>query len=173
MCMSGPGAENPCARRFSHFFVESDGSSYEISVQGGFIHIRGTSFKDYDQDGAAHVEQLKGTELTITYESVDGQAQTADIDIDTDEDGPYAAGGQTWQFSIPATWPACMLSPGQEHSAHNQLPALQAFFQKNVDNGMLRETAGVRSRNTLARVQIQSYTYSVCQSGGGVNEYTV
>jgi hypothetical protein len=170
--MSGPGA---AARHFSHFFVESDGSSYEISVQGGFIHIRGTSFRDYDQHGAGQSEQLKGMELTITYESVNGQAQTADIVIDTvdDEDEAYAAGGQRWEFSIPATWPACMLSPGQEHSAHNQLPALQAFFKQNVDNGMLLETKGVGTRNTLAREQTQSYTYSVCQSGGGVNEYAV
>ena len=87
--MSGPG-------RFSQFFVESDCSSYEISVQGGFIHIKGTSFKDYDKNGTANVEKLKGTELTITYESVDGQAQAADIEIDTvdDEDETYAAGGE-------------------------------------------------------------------------------
>jgi hypothetical protein len=30
-----------------------------------------------------------------------------------------------------------------------------------VDSGILRETPGVRSRNTLAREQIHSYTYSV------------
>jgi hypothetical protein len=74
--MSGPGAENRCARHLSHFFVERDGSSYEISVEGGFIHIRGTSFKKYDEEGTGTREQLQGTELTVTYKSVlDVEAQ--------------------------------------------------------------------------------------------------
>jgi hypothetical protein len=182
--MSGPGAP---ARHLSHFFVKSDGSSYEISVQGGFIHISGRSFKNYEQEGAPKVERLKGTELTVTYKSVlDDEAQkrgegrkmilqTADIEMDAvDDEGEL----QTWPFSIPATWPACMLPPdaSERQQSHNQLPALQAFFQKNVDSGRLVETLGVRSRTTLAREQIHSYTYSVrtdMKQGMPQNPYVV
>ncbi len=169
MCMSGPGAP---ARHLSHFFVLGDGSSYEISVRDGFIHIRGTSFEKYQEEGVGKLEQVQNKELTITYKSVlDDEAQkrgegrkmilqTADIEMDAVDD---EGGAQTCQFSIPATWPASMLPPdaSERQQSHNQLPALQAFFQKNVDSGILRETPGVRSRNTLAREQIHSYTYSV------------
>ena len=68
--MSGPGAEHPPARHLSQFFVLSDGSSYEISVQGGFIHISGTSFEKYEEEGVGKKEKVQGTEITVTYTSV-------------------------------------------------------------------------------------------------------
>jgi hypothetical protein len=135
-----------------HFFVGDDGSNYEIYVQDGFIHIKGTSFED-GQHGQRTIEEIKGTELTITYEIVEGQAQEADLEMQAEDTFP----SQRYEYHIPAKWPACMVSPGQEH---RQLPSLQAFFQRNVDNSMLSETS-VRSRNTIAKVQHHSYTYSL------------
>ena len=184
--MSGGDAEHrthkPPARpshTSSHFFVLSDGSSYEISVRGGCIHISGTSFAKYEEEGESKKEKVQGTELTVTYTSVLDQKhfkdtggerkwilQTAEIQMDVIN----AAGErETWPFEIPATWPACMLPRGASErqqallDAHNQLPALQAFFQHAVASGILRETPGWRSRNTLASDQIHTYTYSVIE----------
>ncbi len=76
---------------------------------------------------------------------------------------------ETWPFEIPATLPASMPSLGAserqelQRLAHNQLPALQAFLQNTVASGILRETAGWRTRNTLASDQIHTYTYSVIE----------
>jgi hypothetical protein len=141
-----------------HFFVGEDGSNYEIYVQDGFIHIKATSF----EDGERIVEEFKGTELNIAYEIVEGQAQEADLEMHSVDTFP----SQTYDINIPAMWPACMVSPGQEY---RQLPALQAFFQKNVDNRMLSETI-LQSRNTLAKVQHHLYTYAVVQNS---NHYRV
>ena len=156
--MSGPGDENPPAPRLSHFFVLSDGSSYEISVRGGFIHISGTSFEKYEEEGVGKTEKVQGTEITVAYTSVLDQKhlkdtggerkyvlQTAELAMDAvdDEGEEYR-----WGCEIPATWPASMLPRGaserqQAHNqAHNQLPALQAFFQNTVASGILFETAG-------------------------------
>ena len=156
--MSGPGAEHPPARHLSQFFVLSDGSSYEISVRGACIHISGTSFEKYDEEGVAKKENVQGTELDVTYTSALDQEhfkktggerkwilQTAELAMDAvdDEGEEYR-----WGCEIPATWPASMLPRGaserqQAHNqAHNQLPALQAFFQNTVASGILFETAG-------------------------------
>ena len=172
--MSGFGDEPP-APRLSYFFVLSDGSSYEISVRGGCIHISGTSFEKYDEEGVGKKENVQGTGLDVTYTSALDQEhfkktggerkwilQTAELAMDgvDDEGDKY-----TWQNEIPATWPACMLSRGasEGQQAHNQLPALQAFFQNAVASGILRETPGWRSRNTLGSDQIHTYTYSVIE----------
>jgi hypothetical protein len=181
--MSGPGDENPPARHLSHFFVLSDGSSYEISVRGGFIHIRGTSFENYEEEGVGKIENLQSTEITVSYTSVlDAKLfkdtkerkmilQKAELEMHAvdDEGEKY-----TWSCEIPATWPASMRPPmlprgaserqdtqPSTQPAHNQPPALEAFFQNTVASGILHETAGWRTRNTLASDQIHTYTYSV------------
>ncbi len=142
--MSCGDAEHPPARPLSHFFVLSDGSSYEISVRGGFIHISGTLFEKFDEEGVGKKEQVQGTQLTVTYTSVLDQKhfkdtggerkmilQTAELAMDVVN---HEGKRETWPFEIPATWPACMLPRGasERQQAHNQLPALQAFFQNAV-----------------------------------------
>ncbi len=152
--MSGHGAP---ARHLSHFFVESDGSSYQISVQDGKIHISGKSFKNYEEEGVPKVERLQGTELTVTYTWKHNVLQTADIKMDcVDDEGAL----DTCKFSIPATWPACMLpeDASETQQSHNQLPALLSFFEENVRSGMLVETRQARMRTLQT---IHSYTYSV------------
>jgi len=134
----------------SHFFIEDDGSNVEIYVKNGFIHLKETSY----EDGARKTEEIKGNTLNIAYVIVDGQAQEASLEMETVESFP----SQRCEYHIPAMWPACMLAPGQEH---RQLPALQAFFQRLVAHGALEETI-LRSRNTLAREQIITHSYTAC-----------
>ena len=129
-----------------HFVVDDDGSNYEIIVQGDFIYIKSTSF----EHGVRSVEEINNTELNITYEIENGQAQTAEINIMSTDTFP----SQTWQIRIPAMWPACM-----GHQEYRQLPGLQAFFKRCVDNGLLSETC---SRSiTRTTVQTHIYTYTV------------
>ncbi len=135
-----------------HFFIDDDGSNHEIYVQGDFIHIKSTSF----EEGERTVEEIKGTELSIAYEMVEGQPQEADLEMEGKDREPSAR----YQYHIPATWPACMASPGEKCKEFKQLPGLQAFFKQNVDNSILSETC-LLSKNTHARVQTHIYTYKV------------
>ena len=125
-----------------HFVVDDDGSNYEIIVQGDFIYIQETS-----QETSFKVHN---TELNITYTIENGQAQTAEINIRSTDTFP----SQRWQIRIPAMWPACM-----GHQEYRQLPGLQAFLKRCVDNGLLSETC---SRSiTRTTVQTHIYTYTV------------
>ena len=131
-----------------HFVVADDGSNYEIIVQSDFIYIQETS------------SEVHNTELNITYTIENGQAQTAEINIRSTDTFP----SQRWQIRIPAMWPALRerreTSPYTDpNEEYRQLPGLQAFFKRCVDNGLLSETC---SRSiTRTTVQTHVYTYTV------------
>ena len=131
-----------------HFFIDDDGSNHEIYVQGDFIYIQETSQVQGDficmQETS---DKIHNTELNITYTIENGQAQAAEINIRSTDRFP----SQRWQIRIPAM---CM-----GHQEYRQLPGLQAFFKRCVDNGLLSETC---SRSiTRTTVQTHIYTYTV------------
>ena len=148
-----------------HFVVADDGSNYEIIVQSDFIYIQETSSEVHNTElNITYIQEtsseVHNTELNITYTIENGQAQTAEINIRSTDTFP----SQRWQIRIPAMWPALRerreTSPYTDpNEEYRQLPGLQAFFKRCVDNGLLSETC---SRSiTRTTVQTHVYTYTV------------
>ena len=130
-----------------HFVVGDDGSPYAIIVEGDFIYIQETS------------SEVHNTELNITYTIENGQAQTAEINIRSTDTFP----SQRWQIRIPAMWPAVRerreTSPYTDpNEEYRQLPGLQAFFKRCVDNGLLSETCSRSITRTTVETHIYTYT---------------
>lgn len=138
-----------------HFCVDAEGANYEIYVQAGFIHVRACYF----QGGERVLEDFKGTELDVTYETdSEGQDKEAILKMEDLERYPSC----TVEVRIPAMWPELMSPPGR---VYNQLPSLQAFFE---NNRMLCKTQ-ISARNTRVKDCARTDTYTVCEPLRGLS----